>query len=135
MLLGIDPLLRGPLLAALDGMGHGDVVVVADANFPARRLGSRVIALVGVDATRALRAVVSVLPVDADEPVSLMATADGGPVPIHGELAQASGARPTAVELLGRQEFYELAARAELVVHTGEMRAYGNVALRKGVRN
>ena len=31
MLLNIDPLLTGPLLAALDEMGHSDAVVVADA--------------------------------------------------------------------------------------------------------
>lgn len=34
MLLGVDPLLRGTLLAALDRMGHGDVVAICDAISP-----------------------------------------------------------------------------------------------------
>lgn len=41
MLNGIDPLLTGELLAALDAMGHGDCVVLADAHFPAARLATR----------------------------------------------------------------------------------------------
>lgn len=135
MLLGIDLLLRGPLLAALDAMGHGDVLVVADANFPARRLGRQVVDLPGVDAAAALRAVCTVLPVDADEPVSLMAPRARPELPIHGELVAACGGLPERVELLGREEFYELASGAQLIVHSGETRAYGNVAVRKGVRN
>lgn len=43
MLSGIDPILRGTLLAHLDATGHSDAVVVADAHFPAARLGARVV--------------------------------------------------------------------------------------------
>ena len=35
MLKGIDPILGPDLLRALAAMGHGDEVVIADANFPA----------------------------------------------------------------------------------------------------
>ena len=42
MLSGIHPILVGDLLAALDRLGHGDELVVADANFPAHRLGATV---------------------------------------------------------------------------------------------
>src|SRR5260221_246202 len=38
MLKGIDPLLGPELLAILRAMGHGDEIVVADANFPSRSL-------------------------------------------------------------------------------------------------
>ena len=36
MLNGIHPLLTGELLAVLDGMGHGDAILLADAH-PAGR--------------------------------------------------------------------------------------------------
>ena len=35
MLKGIHPLLHADLLHALASMGHGDELVIADANFPA----------------------------------------------------------------------------------------------------
>ena len=35
MLKTINPLLTGELLAILSDMGHGDDIVIADANFPA----------------------------------------------------------------------------------------------------
>src|SRR5665647_1821016 len=35
MLLNLDPVLIGQLLMALDEMGHGDAVVIADAHFTA----------------------------------------------------------------------------------------------------
>ena len=45
MLDGIHPILTGELLLHLDAMGHSDAVVVADAHFPAHRLGTRVVDL------------------------------------------------------------------------------------------
>jgi L-fucose mutarotase len=48
VLIGIDPLLGPACLALLRAMGHGDQVVLADANFPATATGRRVIRLDGV---------------------------------------------------------------------------------------
>jgi len=62
MLKGLDPLLGPDLLHALAAMGHGDELVVADANFPAASVARRLIRLPGIDAPRALRAILSVLP-------------------------------------------------------------------------
>jgi L-fucose mutarotase len=39
MLKGIDPLLTPDLLKVLAEMGHGDEIVIADANFTATSLG------------------------------------------------------------------------------------------------
>ena len=55
MLLGLDPVLSPDLLHALAAMGHGDRIVLVDANYPATR-GRRVIYLPGVDMPRALQA-------------------------------------------------------------------------------
>ena len=41
MLKNIHPLLHADLLHALRAMGHGDELVLADANFPATTLARR----------------------------------------------------------------------------------------------
>ena len=45
MLKGIDKLLTGDLLKVLCDMGHGDELVIADANFPAETCAKRLIRL------------------------------------------------------------------------------------------
>ena len=53
MLLGLDPVLSPDLLHALAAMGHGDRLVLVDANYPGTR-GRRLIQLPGIDMPRAL---------------------------------------------------------------------------------
>jgi L-fucose mutarotase len=132
VLLGVHPLLRGPLLAALDGMGHGDVLVVADAEFPARRLCGSVIDMPGVAAPAALAALCTVFPLDDAEPLWFM-TAPQGWLPVQEELLGATGRPASAVRTAERHAFYDLASAARVVVSTGERRPYGNLLLRKGV--
>ena len=134
MLIGIDPLLRGPLLGALDEMGHGDLLVVADANFPGHRISTRVIDVQCADAPTVMRAVASIFPIDPDVPVALMASPNGR-LPVQDELLRAAGRGDdqSSVTELGRFAFYDEAEHAYLVLITGERRAYGNILVRKGV--
>ena len=60
MLKGIDKLLTGDLLKILCDMGHGDELVIADANFPAETCAQRLIRLPGIDGVRAAEAILSV---------------------------------------------------------------------------
>ena len=53
MLIGLNPLLSPDLLHALAAMGHGDEIVVVDANFPAASCARRLIALDGIGAETA----------------------------------------------------------------------------------
>ena len=131
MLSGIHPLLSGPLLAHLDAMGHSDAVVLADAHFPAHRLGSRVLDLPGVATPDLMAAIRTVLPLDDAPAVDIMATPDGERLAVQDELVAAAGT--TDVRFLDRFEFYDAAAPAYLIVRTGETRVYGNAILRKGV--
>jgi L-fucose mutarotase len=133
VLTGIHPLLTGPLLAHLDAMGHSDAVVLADAHFPAERLGSRLLVFPGITTPDLLAAVRTVVPLDDAPAVDLMATPDGSRLPVQEELAAAAGTGTGEIRFLDRQEFYGVAAAAFLVVRTGETRVYGNVILRKGV--
>ncbi|NUR09165.1 MAG: transport protein RbsD/FucU [Nocardioidaceae bacterium] len=133
MLLGIDRLLTGELLHALDAMGHSDAVVLADAHFPAERIGARTAVLPGVSTPDLLRAVCTVLPLDDAPALDLMTSADGDVLPVQEELVAAAGLAERDVRFLDRFGFYEEAASAFLVVRTGETRTYGNAIVRKGV--
>ena len=133
MLSGIDPLLTGDLLAALDAMGHGDAVVLADAHFPAARVARRLLVAPAVGTPDLLRAVRTVLPLDDDPAVDLMTSADGVPLAGQRELADAAGTGLDGVRFLDRFAFYREAEQAFVVVRTGETRTYANVLVRKGV--
>jgi L-fucose mutarotase len=133
VLSGIDPLLTGELLAALDAMGHGDAVVLTDAHFPAARVARRLIDLPAVGTPALLRAVRTVLPLDDAPAVDQMLPADGRTLPVQHELAAAADIAVEDVRFLERFAFYGEAERAFLVVRTGETRTYANALLRKGI--
>ena len=121
MLKGIDKLLTGELLKALCDMGHGDELVIADANFPAETVAKWLIRVPGVDGVRVAEAVLSVFPLDTyvDTPAYVMDLTDsdkakGMPEPvIWGEYAKATGAE---LGLIERFAFYERAKNAYLVI-------------------
>jgi L-fucose mutarotase len=139
MLKGIDPLLGPELLAVLRGMGHGDEIVVADANFPAAGVNNRVIRADGIAAPRMVTAIVSVLPLDDFVPAAAFRMAmvdkpDEVPaIAADFAAALASGGYTGAIEPLERFAFYARAKAATAVVATGETRLYGNLILKKGV--
>ncbi|MCX7226613.1 MAG: ribose ABC transporter, partial [Burkholderiales bacterium] len=64
MLKGLSPLLTPELLHILASMGHGDEIVLADANFPAATHAKRLVRMPGLSAPAVLDAVLSVLPLD-----------------------------------------------------------------------
>ena len=133
MLMGIDPVLSGELLAHLDAMGHSDSVVLADAHFPTARLARRAVTLPTLGTPRVLQAICSVIPLDEAPSLDLMASADGVALPVQEELLAVAGVDPLDARFLDRYAFYTAAAEAFLIVRTGETRVYGNVLLRKGV--
>jgi L-fucose mutarotase len=140
MLKGLDPLLGPDLLAILRGMGHGDELAIVDANFPAAASAKRLVRLDGIAATRALDAVLSVLPLDdfVDSPATRMAVVgDAAAIPeICREFDECIGkavGRPMILAAIERFVFYQRTREAFAVVATGETRLYGNLLLRKGV--
>lgn len=133
MLLNVDPVLTGEMLAALDAMGHGDSVVVADAHFPAARLArKRWIDVPGLGSPRVLAAIRTVVLPDTDPGLDLMECPDGV-LPVQHELIAAAQLTLERTRLVDRYAFYDLADTAELIVRTGEARIYANALLRKGV--
>lgn len=138
MLKGLSPLLTPDLLHVLASMGHGDEIVLADANFPATTHARRLVPLHGADAPAVLDAVLSVLPLDdfVERNASTMqVVGDTHAVPevvqaFNATLLRHGAAAATSIE---RFAFYERAAAAFAIVATGERRVYGNILLRKGV--
>ena len=61
MLKGIPPIIGPELLADLARMGHGDVVIVADANFPAHAQGPPVHRMDGHDSVVVAEAILQTL--------------------------------------------------------------------------
>lgn len=140
MLRNIDPLLSPDLLHALRSMGHGDEIVIADANFPGSSLGPACIRSDGSSASEILRAVLSVMPLEtfvADPALTMQVVDDEQAIPeavvdfqnIINETADS----PAQIKSLERFTFYERAATAYVIVQTGERRLYGNIILKKGV--
>ena len=144
MLKGIDPLLTPELLKALAEMGHGDEIVIADANFTATTLGrgKTVIQAPGIGVLRMCEAVLSLLPLDAAvaRPVACMRVSDT-PVGYRSalqrqvlqRLAEAGWAGPEQVEAVERFAFYDRVQRAHAIVLTGELQPYANFVFKKGV--
>jgi L-fucose mutarotase len=138
MLKGLSPLLSPDLLHVLASMGHGDEIVLADANFPAAAHARRLVRMPGIDTPSVLEAVLSVMPLDdfVDQAaITMQVVADPTQVPpvvqdFNATLQRHGCAASSALE---RFAFYQRAAGAFAIVATGERRVYGNILLKKGV--
>jgi len=139
MLKGIHPLLGPDLLHALRTMGHGDEIVIADANFPSSFLGPDVIRADGVDAVAMTEAVLAHMPLDTFVPeAAWRMEVVGDPAAVPEVCATFQDlvhrlAGDFTVHSLERFAFYERAKAAAVIVATTEFRLYGNLILKKGV--
>jgi L-fucose mutarotase len=145
MLKGLDARLSPDLLHVLAMMGHGDTLILADANFPSETIAQqtrfgRVLRMDNLSAAMACEAVLSVLPLDTfvDDFAARMQVV-GAPEdipPVQAEVQRViDSIEGRTRPLLGveRFAFYDLAATSFAVVQTGERRFYGCFMLRKGV--
>jgi len=145
MLKGIDPRLNAEVLHALRAMGHGDVLVLADANFPSDQVArstvyGRLLRMDNLTSAEAANAVLSVFPLDTfvpDRAMRMEVVDAPGDIPdvqreVQDEIDAAEGAR-TPMTGVERFAFYDLARGAYAVIQTGERRFYGCFGLRKGV--
>jgi L-fucose mutarotase len=145
MLKGIDPLLNADLLYVLESMGHGDDLVISDTNFPSDSVAHEtvygdVVRINAPTAARAVRAILSVMPLDSFVPApALRMEVVGNPADVlpvaaevQAEIDRAEG-KPLPLGTIERFAFYEAAKKSYVVVQTGERRFYGCFILKKGV--
>ena len=141
MLKGISKKISPELLKILCEMGHGDEIVIADANFPSETFGKRVIRADGIKGTEMLDAVLSLFPLDtySDPNMILMQLMDcdvGKINPtIWEEYKDIANKHDKNVKVgnIDRFEFYERAKDAYAVIATGEQAVYANIIHKKGV--
>ena len=145
MLKGIDPRLNAEVLGALRAMGHGDVLVLADTNFPAESVAretvlGQLLRMDNLTAAEAAQAVLSVFPLDTfvdDFAARMEVVGEPSTIPavqaeVQAEVDAAEGRERTMVGV-ERFAFYDRAKQAFAVVQTGERRFYGCFLFRKGV--
>lgn len=146
MLLNVPKVLSPELLATLCEMGHSDVIVLGDANFPGKRFAHegncKFLRADGISGPALLDAILTMIPLDlyVDTPVMLMQTmaCDGDlKIPIWDEykkiVAKHDQRGEKTVGFLDRFVFYEKAQKSYCIVQTGEEAVYANVMLQKGV--
>jgi len=145
MLKGIDNRLNAEVLGALRAMGHGDMLIVSDTNFPADSIARETVVgnllrMENLTAAQAVEAILSVLPLDTfvDDFAGRMEIVDRpDEVPpvqaeVQAQIDRAEG-RPRPMISIERFAFYDLARTSYAVIQTGERRFYGCFMLRKGV--
>jgi L-fucose mutarotase len=145
VLKNLDPLLNADVLHALRAMGHGDELIICDANFPADSVAratvlGKLLRIDGADSAQAIRAVLSVLPLDTfvDDPALRMeVVGEPDTIPAVQREAQAevnaAEGRDVPFHSIERFAFYERARQAYCVIATGEQRGYGCFVFKKGV--
>jgi len=139
MLKKIPKLLSPDLVRVLMEMGHGDELVLADANFPGHALNSRVIRYDATGIPPLLSAILELFPLDhyAEHQAALMAVVPGDPeVPEIWEDYRniiASSDEHAVIAYEQRFDFYTRSQKAYVIVVTGEEALYGNIILKKGV--
>lgn len=139
MLKKIPKLLSPELVRTMMEMGHGDEIVLADANFPGHALHSRVIRYDGIGIPELLAAILELMPLDhyAEHQAALMGVVPGDPVvPVIWDTYRKLIAESEPAAIIAEEErfaFYERAKHAYAIIVTGEEALYGNIILKKGV--
>ena len=138
MLKRIPSILSPELLYLIAQMGHGDELVIADANFPAVTNAKRLVRADGYSVPAILEAILQLYPLDSysEKPAAVMRRVDkpGEPAPIWNEyqrLLDSAGGRYIAIEQVERFAFYDRAKQTFGVVATGETALYGNLIIKK----
>jgi L-fucose mutarotase len=145
MLKGIDNRLNADVLRVLRAMGHGDVLIVADTNFPSDSVAratvtGELLRMENLTCAQAMQAILSVLPLDTfvDDFAGRMEVV-GNPTEIppvqqevQAEIDRAEGRHRPMIGI-ERFAFYDMARQSYAVIQTGERRFYGCFMLRKGV--
>ena len=143
-LIGIPDSITPELLYAIAKMGHGDKLVIADANFPSDSVASNTILgtpiRVSGSTSKILADLLKLFPIDQYEefPVGVMDRVPSDKeknlvVPAYKNLSAAANLAEDKLEYIERFEFYERAKKCFAVVQTDDRTLYANCIVSKGV--
>lgn len=145
MLKSINPLLNADVLHALAAMGHGDTLVLCDANFPAESVArqttlGKLLRIDGASTPEVAEAVLSLMPLDtfvddAAQCMAVVGSPDERPAVQQEVQAIIDSSESESFPLVPveRFAFYEKAKQAYAVIASGEPRFFGCFILTKGV--
>ncbi|MEJ2478585.1 MAG: RbsD/FucU domain-containing protein [Acidihalobacter sp.] len=141
MLKNLSRLHTPELLYILAAMGHGDELVLVDANYPSESMARQLVRMDAADLPEVLDACLQLMPLDnfVDEPAMRMEPVDApDEVPaVQQECQQIidrhEGAARFTLAGVERHAFYDRSREAFAIVATGEQRPYGCLILKKGV--
>lgn len=138
MLRNIPGCISPDLMHALMSMGHGDEIVLADADFPGPSLAQRLIRADGVQLTTLLEAILPFFPLDpfTEKPVLTMDYKPWSPreppaYALFRSIIKKYEPRFKDFDYLERFALYDRARKSYAVVLTSE--TDGNLILKKGV--
>lgn len=143
-LIGIPDSITPELLYAIAKMGHGDKLVIADANFPSDSVAKSTVLgapiRVSGSTSKILTDLLKLFPIDQYEefPVGVMDRVTGDKerglvVPAYEALAGAANLPVDKLNYIERFQFYEDAKACFAVVQTDDRTLYANCIVSKGV--
>ncbi len=140
MLKNIPTNISADLIKVLMAMGHGDELVIADANYPAFAYPDIVVDCTGQNIPELLTSILSLIPLDqyVENPTTFMAVLPNDPyIPEIwdtyreiGKKYEQDGLREVTIN---KFDFYDQSQKAYAVIKTSEKALYANVILKKGV--
>ena len=143
-LKGIPDSISPELLYALARMGHGDSLVIADANYPSDQIaktstiGSPI--RVNCSVATVLKDILQLFPLDQymSNPVQVMDRVQSDKdkdlkVPAYSQIAEVANCSLEKLEYVERFAFYEKTKSSFLIVQTTDRQLYANVIIYKGV--
>lgn len=129
MLKNISPIISPILLKILCEMGHGDEIVLADANFPAESLAhnNQIIRADGIGVLELLDAILPLFPLDQydKENFVVMQVVDGDPTPtIWNDFEKMIEKYEPKCDMtfIDRFDYYERSKKAYAVIATAKRR-------------
>ena len=143
-LIGVPKSITPEVLYAIARMGHGDKLVIADANFPSDSIASSNIIKqplrVSGSTNQILSDLLTLFPIDSyDEsgvcvmnrvPCDIERNLD---VPAYELIATTANIPSNKLSYIERYDFYELAKKCFCVVQTDDSALYANIIISKGV--
>ncbi len=125
-------------------MGHGDMLVIADSNFPSDSVAAQCVVKqpirINGKTSEILQDILTLFPLDqyVAKPVSVMDPVPSDKaknilVPAFDEIAHVAGIVKSDLDYVERFAFYEKAKNSFVVVQSDDSSLYANVIIVKGV--
>jgi L-fucose mutarotase len=140
MLKLVSPAISPELMAVMMQMGHGDELILADANFPADSHAQRIVRADGIDLETLLPAILKFFPIDtfvAEQALVMQPVGSNVAEPeiwaMFRKELKAAERRDVPLTPVERFAFYDRAREAYAIVSTGSRAFYSNIILKKGV--